>query len=122
VLQAYQELATILLNYHICRIVLGTMCVGVSVWLGWSGIRVAGLSGASDYSVELPHLSYCSWFDVCWSFSVIGLEWYPCCRVQPATRIPLYHCTEGKLGPRGGLDGCEKSRLHGDSIPGPSST
>ena len=34
---------TILLNYHIGRIVLGMMCVGVLVWLGWSGIRVAGL-------------------------------------------------------------------------------
>jgi len=33
---------TILLNYHIGRIVLGSMCVGVSAWLGWSGIRVAG--------------------------------------------------------------------------------
>jgi len=38
----HQELATILLNYHIGRIVLGSMCVGVSVWFGWSGIRVAG--------------------------------------------------------------------------------
>ena len=28
--------------YHIGRIVLGSVCVGVSVWLGWSGIRVAG--------------------------------------------------------------------------------
>jgi len=28
------------------RIVLGSMCVGVSVWLGWSGIRVAGWSYA----------------------------------------------------------------------------
>jgi len=37
----HQELATILLNYHIGRIVLGSMCVGVSVWLGSSGIRVA---------------------------------------------------------------------------------
>ena len=54
------------------------MGVGVSVWLGWSDIRVAGLSGACDYSVELPHWSYCSWFDVCWSFGVVGLEWYPC--------------------------------------------
>ena len=27
------ELATILLNYHIGRIVLGSMCVGVSVWV-----------------------------------------------------------------------------------------
>ena len=39
-------------------------------------------SGACDYSVELPHWSYCSWFDVCWSFSVVGLEWYPCCRLS----------------------------------------
>ena len=38
-------------------------------------------SGACDYSVELPHWSYCSWFDVYWSFCVVGLE--------PATRIPL---------------------------------
>ena len=40
-LQAHQELATILLNYHVGRIVLGSMFVGVSVWLVWSGIRVA---------------------------------------------------------------------------------
>jgi len=40
----HQELATILLNYHIGRIVLGSMCVGDSVWLGWSGIGVAGFS------------------------------------------------------------------------------
>ena len=39
-------------------------------------------SGAWDYSVELPHWSYCSWFDVCWSFGVVGLEWYPCCRLN----------------------------------------
>ena len=30
----HQELATILLNYHIGRIVLGSMCDGVSVWCG----------------------------------------------------------------------------------------
>ena len=48
-LQAYhQELATILLNCHIGRIVLGSMCVGVSVWLGWSGVRVAGWSSNTD--------------------------------------------------------------------------
>jgi len=39
-------------------------------------------SGACDYSVELPHWSYYSWFDVCWSFGVVGLEWYPCCRLK----------------------------------------
>ena len=47
-------------------------------------------SGVCDYSVELPHWSYCSWFDVCSSFGVAGLEWYPCCRLlQPAAWIPL---------------------------------
>ena len=46
-------------------------------------------SGACDYSVELPHWSYCSWFDVCWSFGVVGLEWYTCCRLQLATRIRM---------------------------------
>jgi len=46
--------------------------------------------GVCDYSVELPHWSYCSWFDVCLSFGEFGLEWYPCCRLlQPATWIPL---------------------------------
>ena len=39
-------------------------------------------SGACHYSFELPHWSYCSWFDVCWSFGVVVLEWYPCCRLQ----------------------------------------
>jgi len=39
-------------------------------------------SGACDYSAELPHWSCCSWFDVCWSFGVAGLEWYPCCRLK----------------------------------------
>ena len=49
-------------------------------------------SGACDYSVELPHWSYCSWFDVCWSFGAVGLEWYPYCRLQPATRIMSETC------------------------------
>jgi len=44
-------------------------------------------SGFCDYSVELPHWSYCSWFDVCWSFGVVGFEWYPCCRLTPAKLI-----------------------------------
>ena len=42
-------------------------------------------SGACDCSVELPHWSYCSWFDVCWNFGAVGLGWYPCCRLKPAT-------------------------------------
>ena len=31
-------------------IVLGSMCVGVAVWLGWSGIRVAGWSVQHGYN------------------------------------------------------------------------
>jgi len=50
---------TILLNYHIGCIVLGSMCVGVSVWLGWSGIRVVGWNCASacntDTTPTQPH-------------------------------------------------------------------
>ena len=65
------------------------------MWLVWSGIRVAGLSGACDYSVELPHLSYCSWFDVCWSFGVVGLEGYPCCRLM---RVRLFMVEEARKG------------------------
>jgi hypothetical protein len=34
---------------------------------------------------------------------------------------PGAHCTRGWVGPRSGLDVCEKSRSHRDSIPGPSS-
>ena len=73
-----------MLNYHIGRIVLGSKCVGVSVWLGWSGIRVVGC-----FSLQ----SYCSWFDVCWSFGLVGLEWYPCCRLlQPSAIFFLVRC------------------------------
>jgi len=43
-------------------------------------------SGACDYAVELPHWSYCSWFNVCWSSGVVGLEWYPCCRLKRTKR------------------------------------
>ena len=35
-------------------------------------------SGACDYSVKLPHLSHCSWFDVCWSSGVVGLQASAC--------------------------------------------
>ena len=40
-----------LFNYHIGRIVLGSMSVGVSVWVGWSGIRVAVVTVNSDFGV-----------------------------------------------------------------------
>jgi hypothetical protein len=39
----------------------------------------------------------------------------------PTGNRPGTHCIGGWMGPRSGLDGCEKSRPHRDSIPGPSS-
>ena len=45
-------------------------------------------SGACNYSVEVPNWSYCSWFDVCWGFGVVGLEWYPCCRLSGINIYP----------------------------------
>ena len=54
----HKELATTLLNYHIGRIVLVSMCVGVSVWLGWSGIRVAGFD-VTYYFISLLMCSTC---------------------------------------------------------------
>jgi len=70
VLQAYQELATILLNYHIGRIVLGSMCVGVSVWLSWSDIHVAGFSLQHGYhsnptTLKLQHTLNQEQYDQC---------------------------------------------------------
>jgi len=29
----------------------------------------------------------CSFFDVCWSFGVVGLEWYPCGRLKPTNVV-----------------------------------
>jgi hypothetical protein len=38
----------------------------------------------------------------------------------PGRERPITHCTGSWVGPRGGLDECEKSRPHRDSIPAPS--
>jgi len=38
----------VLLNYHIGRFVLGSLCVGDLVRLGLSGVRVAGFSLMMD--------------------------------------------------------------------------
>ena len=38
----------------------------------------------------------------------------------PWGKRPHTHCIGGSVGPRAGLDGCGKSRLHHDSILGPS--
>jgi hypothetical protein len=48
-----------------------------------------------------------------WTVSTTPRPLYP--RERPGT-----HCTGGWVGPRVGLDVCEKSRPHRDSIPGPS--
>ena len=38
----HQELATVLLNYHIGRLVLSSLCIGDLVRLVLSGVRFAG--------------------------------------------------------------------------------
>ena len=75
--------------------VLVSMCVGVSVWLGWSGSMCSRLKPATHVSdintsiIRSLRLFYCvtilvvrSCFDVCWSFGVAGLGWYPCSRLK----------------------------------------
>ena len=46
-------------EYHVSHIVFGLMFVGVSVWVGWSGIHVAGWNCASvcnmDTTPTQPH-------------------------------------------------------------------
>jgi len=44
-----------LLNYHIGRFVLGSMCVGVSVWLCLGSIRVAASACNTDTTQTQPH-------------------------------------------------------------------
>jgi len=66
----HQELATVLLNYHIGCIVLGSMCVGVLVWLVWSGIHVAGFSLQHGYhskptTPKLQHTSKQEQYNQC---------------------------------------------------------
>ena len=51
-------------------------------------------SGACNYSIELPHWSYCSWFDVCWIFGVVGLEWYLYTAPTQPHRISNTHRTK----------------------------
>ena len=38
----HQELATLLLTYHIGRFFLSSLCVGDLMWLGLSSVRAAG--------------------------------------------------------------------------------
>jgi len=66
----HHELATMLLNYHIGCIVLGSMCVGVSVWLGWGDICVAGFSLLHGYhpnptTPKLQHTSNQEQYNQC---------------------------------------------------------
>jgi hypothetical protein len=50
----------------------------------------------------------------------VGGELHAPAALPPGKRT-FTHCIGDWVGPRVGLDGCEKSRPHRDSIPGPSS-
>ena len=55
----HQNLVTNRVNYHIGRIVLGSMCVGVSVWLGWSGKHVPmNIKFETHVAVFLARISF----------------------------------------------------------------
>jgi len=45
-------------------------------------------SGACDNSVELPHWSYCSWFDVCWVGVVSVLQAASACNTDTTPTQP----------------------------------
>jgi len=45
-------------------------------------------TGACDYAVELPHWSYCSWFDVCWSFGVVSVLQVEACNMDTTPTQP----------------------------------
>ena len=49
-----------LLNYHIDRVVLGSMCVGVLVWLVWSGIVDCSLQHGYHSKPTTPNLQQTS--------------------------------------------------------------
>ena len=50
----------------------------------------------------------------------VGGQCHALVALSPGKR-PGTHCVGCWVDPRAGMDGCEKSRLHRDSIPGPSS-
>jgi len=60
----HQELLTILLNYHIGRFVLGSLCVGDLVWMGWSGIGVVSIYSKLT-ALNLQHTSNQEQHDQC---------------------------------------------------------
>ena len=61
--------------YPCCRLKHNLLFYFTSYVLNMLRTLIYPSSGACDYSVELPHWSCFSWFDVCWSFGVVGLEW-----------------------------------------------
>ena len=76
--------------------VLVSLCVGVSLWLVvvvsvWQAEAQLVLQPATRIQLHrqepanffcITTLVVCSYFDMCWSFSVAGLEWYPCGRLK----------------------------------------
>jgi hypothetical protein len=53
--------------------------------------------------------------------TAVTRSWIAAVRPLYPLERPGAHCTGGWVGPRAGLDVCEKSRPQRDSIPGPSS-
>jgi len=52
-----QELATVLLYYHIGRLVLSSLCVGDLVWAVFGGVRFAGFTLQNEVGLSFVNFS-----------------------------------------------------------------
>ena len=67
-----RSFATVLLNYHIGRLVLSSLCVGDLVWLGLSGARIIIIkTGGDDGSGSDDILSSIGDINVCVQLRII---------------------------------------------------
>ena len=59
----------------LCRQLDSVSCLSVH----WEALNTLNYDARSTIH---QNWSYCSWFDVCWSLGLVGLEWYLCCRLK----------------------------------------
>ena len=67
-------------DYHIGRIVLGLLCVGSKVQLGWSSARVAGLGlQPGQHTANQERYDHCSNQQHCREFVMMGIVMLETC-------------------------------------------
>jgi len=73
----------------------------------------------TGHEVPQGEYRYVSTLSLTSALDGVGGQRHAPAALHPEKR-PGTYCTGGWVGPKAGLDGCGKSRLHQDSIPGPS--